>query len=86
MAMTNEERKAYQREYYRKNKARIKANYTRYKEKNGIETPEFFAPKDVHVDEWKYLFDEYLKNEVPLEEQSGLGAFSDEDVWEDFEE
>jgi hypothetical protein len=84
MAMTNEERKAYQREYYKKNKTRIQTQQASYREKNGIETPGFIAPKDIHDDEWKSLSDKFLKDEVPREEQSGIGAFSEE--WEDFEE
>jgi len=84
MAMTKEERNAYERAYYRKNKFRIKANNARYREKNGIESPGFIAPKDVHDAEWKSLSDKFLKDEVSLEEQSGIGAFSHE--WEDFKE
>ena len=84
MAMTREERRAYAREYYKKNKARIQSQQKAYREKNGIVTPEFIAPAGVDDVEWKSLSNKFLRGEsLSLrDEKSGIGAFSDD--WEDY--
>ena len=83
MAMTKEERNAYERAYYRKNKSRIKAYNKMYREKNGIEAPGFIAPRDVNDAEWKSISDKLFGGSIGcLDEHSGIGAFDWEDIIE----
>jgi len=90
MAMTDEERKdkerrAYQRAYYRKNKAKIKAKNAAWRERNGIETPARFLPPTAPDNvEWESLSKKFLSGEgkYQTEEQSGIGAFEWGDEWD----
>ena len=88
--MTDEERKdkerrAYQRAYYRKNKAKIKAKNAAWRERNGIETPARFLPPTAPDNvEWESLSKKFLSGEgkYQTEEQSGIGAFEWGDEWD----
>tara|TARA_R110000751_G_scaffold80323_3_gene162181 strand:+ start:1158 stop:1409 length:252 start_codon:yes stop_codon:yes gene_type:complete len=83
MAKTREELNAYQRAYYKKNKTRIQAQQAVYREKNGIESPGFIAPRDVNDAEWKSISNKLFGSGIGgLDEQSGFGAFDWEDIIE----